>query len=101
MADTPQPEGMQQPYTSHIITEADVRMWLAEHGLSADDIAHASISVGWDTGGVRAWLDVQWYKRDGQGHRYRDPDDRGQAAMGSSSVPLHSWPPLTPAATTA
>ena len=99
MPDTPQPEGLQQPYTSHVITEDHITAWLAEHGLAADDVCTATISVGWSRPArhVCAWLDAEWYKRDGKGHRYPDPDDHEQAAMGRTSVPLHSWPPLTPA----
>lgn len=84
------------PLTSHIITIADVTTWLAEYGFRAHDVCEATIHIGSSAEGVNAWLDIEWYKLDGNGNRYRDPIDTEMAALGRASIPLHSWPALTP-----
>ena len=79
-----------------LIRPEHIREWLAEYGFSPDDVASLYIEIGWrEPLGVTAWMEVDWYRKDEQGYRYRDPvtDD---AARGHSTVPLHSFPALTP-----
>lgn len=84
---------------THLIADPDVRAWLADHGIDYSQVTEATIAIGARSGypiwPVRAWLDVTWYKLDEQGRRYVDPNLPDQAATGSSSVPLRSWPQLT------
>lgn len=80
------------------ITTEDCEHWLAEHGLVIDGIAEAAIRLERDQGTatILAWLDVTWYKRNTDGAYYLD-ETGSQAATGSSSIPLKSFPSLTPA----
>lgn len=94
----------------NVITRDDLTAWLAEHGgFAIGDVITAVIRLdARRTGGyietgtdhvsiaqVSAWLDVEWYKRDTDGNLY--VDETGDAiARGTASIPLHSWPPLTP-----
>ncbi len=88
---------------THQISNADLLAWLAEHGLDPQHVVTATISLNgrtsgaYDGGGrgyeVNAWLDVEFYKLNAEGNRYADG---GRAATGTASVPLGSFPPLTP-----
>ena len=81
---------------THVLDKDALREWLAGYGLAPRDVESCSINIGLLRGGaVSAWLDVVWFKQAaGTGNRYTDDDQ--EAARGCSSIPLHSWPPLTP-----
>lgn len=84
---------------THTIPTEPLRAWLADHGLDIRDVREATISIGYPgRHGHPAWLDASWWKRNAHGERYWDGLGQ-EAASGSSSIPLRSWPPLTPAIT--
>lgn len=80
---------------AQLITQDDMKAWLADHGLDIAQTCEATIRLSDGRNGCRAWLDATWYKLDERGRKYRDPDDCSQPAMGTSTIPLTSWPPLT------
>lgn len=94
---------------SHVITQPDLKAWFAEHGIDISQVVEATVRLAssWTARyaelpavhEVNAWLDVTWYKTDTRGRKYADsasPD--GGPATGSATIPLTSWPTLTPAA---
>lgn len=84
---------------THTIQTEPLRAWLADHGLDIRDVCEATIRIGYPGHrGHPAWLDATWWKRNADGDRYWDGLDK-EAASGSSSIPLRSWPPLAPAIT--
>lgn len=88
---------IQQPtMPTHLIDIPDLDRWLIEHGLEPDSVIEARVVIGRRGGQLSAWLDVDWYKRDAHGLLYQDPADEERAATGSSSIPLQSWPTLSP-----
>ncbi len=84
---------------THTIPKDALTEWFAEHGLDIRDVREATVRMGFPgTHGHPAWLDVTWWKRNERGERYWDGIGE-YAASGAASVPLRSWPPLTPAVT--
>lgn len=90
---------------SHFIELAEVKRWLGEYGLDPSDIRDIRIEIGRDyrnSGdvGVVAWLDVTFYLHDTHGARYpigvRYAGLGGEAATGHATIPLRSFPALTP-----
>lgn len=83
---------------THTMAEDDVAAWLAEHGLAIDEVVDAVVRIGYPgRHGHPAWLDVTFYKLNGNGERYADHTGEHVVATGRASVPLRSWPRLTPA----
>lgn len=82
---------------SHIIELEELTEWLAEHGVAIEQVREARVEIGrLERGhGLYAWLDVRFYLLNDKGQRYRagGTDD---AAEGSATIPLRSWPRLTP-----
>ena len=77
------------------IREEDYRSWLRDHGLRSDDVIEVRIRVTRPQGGeIAGWIDAVWFKRDTNGNRYSE--DGGRGAIGRSSVPLRTWPRLSP-----
>ena len=89
---------------THVITQDEARSWLADHGFDISDVSEATIRIGSSYGWagadrvhqINAWLDITWYKRDGQGQRYTDHTEPDGVAIGTASIPLSSLPRLTP-----
>jgi len=86
------------PEATHYITRDDIREWLAEYGVDTANVSDVAIEIGrhYGTGDVSAWLDVTWWAKNHLSSRYLS-GQRGQAASGTSTIPLHSFPRLTPA----
>lgn len=84
---------------SHLIARDELAQWLAEHGVDISQVVEARIEIGRNRsqGKIWAWLDVEFCLLNDRGERYRagDTDD---PAMGHSTIPLRSWPQLTPVA---
>jgi hypothetical protein len=83
---------------THIVTLADATQWLAEHGLNIEHTQEAVIRIdgsGPDHHSTCAWLDATFYKLDGRGELYSD-SATGDAATGHATIPLASFPRLTP-----
>jgi hypothetical protein len=77
------------------IRDNDCRTWLLDYGLNFDDVIEATIRITRPCdGAIAAWLDVEWLKRDTNGNRYSE--DGENVATGKSSVPLRSFPQLSP-----
>lgn len=79
---------------THIFAAKDLQRWLDEHGLDANEVRDLTIHIERVDKGIGAWAHVTWYKRDGRGNRYFDPNTR-DAAIGESDVPLRSLPKLS------
>lgn len=81
---------------THLIGRHDLDAWLAEHGLTADDVRDATIDVArrGTMPDVCAWLNVTFFKRDARGSKYTA--DGETVATGAASIPLRSFPRLTP-----
>jgi hypothetical protein len=82
----------------NIIELPEVRRWLAEHGLDVAQVSDVTIHIGRHYGSkaVHVWLDVDWYTTDQMGCRYVTGNRESAAAHGHSTIPLKSWPALTP-----
>ena len=79
-----------------IITFEAAKRWAADHGLDANDVAAAEIVIDGETrlrSGFMALVEFTVYKRNEDGHRYKDPD-ADEAAVDYVRMPLHSWPEL-------
>lgn len=88
------------PFTAENIIEfPEIQRWLAEHGFDVSQVSDVTIRIGYHyaSHGVQAWLDVDWYATDQMGKRYVTGNREG-AAHGHSTIPLKSWPTLTPVA---
>lgn len=82
---------------THLISEDDVQSWLAAHGLDVEQAFTAVVRVDrCEPGGVSAFLEVEHYLLDADGNRFVDETGE-KAATATATVPLTSWPPLTPA----
>lgn len=91
---------------THEITRDALAAWLLEHSLNIEDVITAVIRVDYTPSGtwegvegppgyIGGWLDVTFNKKDADGAWLLD--ETGNAvAQGSASIPLHSWPELTP-----
>lgn len=79
---------------THIFAPEDLRAWLDEHGLDADQIRDITIHIENTGQGVGAWAHVTWYKRDAVGNRYFEFTYPTEAATGEADLPLRSLPRL-------
>lgn len=84
--------------TQQVVAFDDLKVWLADHGFAMENCFYAQIRLPAGPGpqGVPAWLDVEYWKLNEKGERFLDWDTR-EPAKAAASVPLKSWPPLTPA----
>jgi hypothetical protein len=81
--------------TKALILNDDLRPWIEEHGLVMKYVRSASIQIRPDGRGAAVWLEAQFYKLDDKGEIYVEYTPEPMAAMGTCSIPLKSWPPLT------
>jgi hypothetical protein len=83
--------------TTHYIAVDDLREWMAGYGVTIEDVKHASIEIGHQSGpNVCAWLDVEFVKRNADGKPYAVHGSHGkEIATGHAVIPLASWPRLT------
>lgn len=91
------PEHLIAHQATYAIARDDAAAWMIAHGVDYTQVQEAVIHVGVPGGKVIAWLEVTWYKVDARGNRYCTDSSREMVATGHSSIPLSSWPPLTPA----
>ena len=82
---------------THCIDRGALAVWFADHGIDARDVVTAGIRVDRERfdAAVSAWLDVEYYLRNGNGRRFVDETGENPATA-LSTVPLHSFPPLVP-----
>ncbi|WP_037825072.1 MULTISPECIES: hypothetical protein [unclassified Streptomyces] len=80
------------PYLLGAPRNAKLQAWVREHGIDPSNVALDPISIVTTVDGTQL-IEYTEFLRNGEGHRYVDPDNPTEAATEIRRVPLNAPPP--------